>query len=358
MSEKQVDFAVFGSSPLARLLAGLLAGTHGRSVAFIGESHSGYRLPRDIDLSIAPMTRPQSWSMVTALLPETLKLLSRIAGRSAWSRVDPILFAEEPEALEALSHMRHMASGFGLAAEKISASMVGAGRSGVMLRDAVRLNRPVLEPALDRWLDKQNVLRGAAEDVSIAADGVAILKMGDDTILAGQAILADSAAILAHLPNNQWPALLRRQTMATILTTPTQQIAAPVMMQVDTGTTLLQQAEGGIAAIGRGELTHFSAGLQTLLGYGRQVQQAGQTIHLALEATDGAPLFGRVGGVGADIVAGLGPTGGFLAPALARWIAGNPRAQEESWFGARLANRTASAEPVAEFHLPVHGQAA
>src|SRR5690606_41187765 len=34
-------------------------------------------------------------------------------------RVDPILFAEEPEALEALAHMRHMASGFGLAAEKI-----------------------------------------------------------------------------------------------------------------------------------------------------------------------------------------------------------------------------------------------
>ena len=358
MSEKQVDFAVFGSSPLARLLAGLLAGTHGRSVAFIGESHSGYRLPRDMDLSIAPMTRPQSWALVTALLPETLKLISRIAGRSAWSRVDPILFAEEPQALEALSHMRQMASGFGLAAEKVSASMVGAGRSGVMLRDAVRFNRPILEPALDRWLGQQGVLCGISDEVSIAADGVSIFKLGYDTILAGQAILADSAAILAHLPKAQWPALLHRQAMATILTTPTQHIAAPVMLQVDTGTTLLQQAEGGIAAIGRGELTHFSAGLHSLLGYGRQVQQAGQTIHVALETHDGAPVFGRVGGVGADVVAGLGPTGGFYAPALARWVAGCARPDEERWFDARLVNRGPRGDAVAEYHTPTIGEPA
>lgn len=358
MIEQTADFAVFGSTPLGQLLAGLLAGTHGRSVIFVGESHSGYRLPRDIDLSVTPITRPASWALLTATLPETLKLLARIAGRGAWSRVDPVLFAEAPAALEALSHMRQMAAGFGLAAEKVSASMVGAGRSGVMLRDAVLLNRPVLEPALDRWLVQQGVTRLTPDNVGISADGSVTMGLGEKRVLAHQAVLADNAAIAAHLPAQQWPGLLLRQPMATILTTPAQAFAAPVMMQVDRGTMLLQQAEQGIAAIGRGELTEFSAGLQELLGRGRQVQQAGQTVHLAVETLDGAPAFGRVGGSGADIVAGLGPIGAFLAPALARWLAGTARKAENDWFGARLVSRDPDVNIVSEYHVPRLSEAA
>ncbi len=60
MSQPTADFAVFGGTPLARLLAGLLAAKHGRRVVFVGESLSGYRLPRSIDLTVAPLTRPKA----------------------------------------------------------------------------------------------------------------------------------------------------------------------------------------------------------------------------------------------------------------------------------------------------------
>jgi len=358
MSDPRADFLVVGATPLARLLAGLLAGTHGRRVAFVGESQSGYRLPRGIDLSVAPVTRPESWALVAQALPETLRLIGRIAGRGAWSHVDPIFFADTVGGREALSHIRQMAAGFGIAAERVAPSMLGRGRDGVVLRDAVRLNRPVLEAALDAWLDRQGVQRLPPEGLAIGMDGSAAPAHSPEAPLARQAVLADDAAIMALLPLRQWPTLLRRQRAATILTTPTRPIAGPVMLQIDTGTMLLQQEEGGIAAMGPGDMARFSAGLQLLLGQERQVQQAGQTAYQRLETLDGAPAVGRAAGTGADILAGLGPTGAFLAPVLARWLAGAATPQEEGWLGARLVNRPGTPSPAADYRPAIPDMAA
>ncbi|ODT72130.1 MAG: hypothetical protein ABS75_04855 [Pelagibacterium sp. SCN 63-23] len=348
MSAPPFDFVVIGSTPLARLLAGLLAGQHRRKVAFVGESQAGYRLSRSIDLSIAPITRPESWFMLEEGLAETLKLLRPVTGR-AWSRVDPILFADEAGAIEALAHMRHMAQGYRIAAEPAPPSLLGAGRAGVILRDAVRLNRPALEPGLDAWLEQNGVARLVPERIGVAFDGSALLVAGGEEIHATQTILADNDAILAFLPLPQWPVLLRRRAYSSILTTPTQPLAAAIMLEISSGVTLLQQPEGGIAAIGPGDLAAFSGRLHTLLGRERQVEQAGQTAFSALAVADGAPAVGRVAGTGANIVAGMGNVGAFLAPALARWIAGTARPHEAEWFEARLVSRTARGTDVTEF---------
>src|SRR5690606_6773418 len=109
MSESVLDFVIFGSSPLAGLLAGLLASDHGKRVACVGESAARYRLPRSIDLSIAPVTRPETWSLLAATSAETQRLLTKIAGRSGLRRIAPIFFSVERSAREALGHVAHMA---------------------------------------------------------------------------------------------------------------------------------------------------------------------------------------------------------------------------------------------------------
>ncbi len=357
MSGPDADNVVIGSGTLARLVAGLLAAEHGRSVVFVGESQSGYRLPRSIDLSVAAITRPESWALLREAVPETLKLIGRIAGRSAWQHIDPIFFAERPTAVEALSHMRHMAAGHGVIAEPAPPSLVGAARHGAILRDAVRLNRPTLEPALDRWMSQNGVCLLAPRSISVAMDGSAVLSLNEGDVAARHAILADSEAIITHLPLRQWPTLLQRVQTSTILTTPARPLAAPVMAEVDTGTVLLQQAEGGIAGIGSGDLAGFSAHLQALLGRERQVVQAGQTSYPLLATRDGAPAVGRVSGTGADVIAGIDPFGAFLAPALARWLAGAPSPSEAAWFGTRLVNRDKTGPSVADYHPPRMGGA-
>lgn len=349
MSETVFDFAVLGSTPLAQLLAGLLANTHNRKVVLVGESQAGYRLVRSMDLSVAPITRPDSWAMLSAAVPETLRLVTRVAGRGASQRVDPIFFAEARRHAEALAHMRHMAEGFGLAAETVAPSLLGEGRQGVLLRDAVRLNRPAIEDGLGRWLERGRVARIGTQKVAIANDGQAEIISDGKAYHAQQAVLADDEAIMAWLPLRQWPTLLRRQAFASILTTPTQPLAAGIMLQFDTGIVLTQQVEGGIAAFGPGDMADFSGHLQGLLGRNRQVEQAGQTSFRSLSSLDGAPVFGRVAGVGADVIAGVGCSGAFLAPALGRWVAGEASATEAAWFGARLVNRNGKSAPVDDY---------
>lgn len=348
MTDSRADFVVIGSTPQARLVAGLLASVHGKSVVFVGESQSGYRLPRGVDVSIAPLTRPETWSVLKPLVAETLKLVSRIGGRGAWSRLDPILFAEHDTGKQALAHISHMALAFGHGAEPVSRVVIGAGRAGMVLRDAALLHRPTLEAGLDCWLEQHHVRRiGDSDAISIRSDGSADLLCGEDRIAVDRAILADDPALLRHLPQDQRPGLLQ-QVSSTIFTEPTGPIAAPVLMQLDSGLALVQQPGRGIVAMGSGGIDRLGTQLGALLGRERAFRQAGQSQYNTVQTEDCAPAVGRIGGVGADVLAGFGPTGAFFAPAIARWLCGRATSEENAWFEARLVNRGMTPSQVAE----------
>lgn len=347
MIESRADFAVIGSTPQARLVAGLLASAHGKSVVFAGESQSGYRLPRGLDLSFAPLTRPESWSLLKPLAAETLKLVSHIGGRGAWSRLDPVVFAEHDASKQALAHIRQMALAFGHGAEPVAMATIGAGRDGVVLRDAALLHRPTLEAGLDHWLDQHHVRRiGDNDALSIRPDGSADLLSDAEHIAVDRVILADDPSLLRHLPQDQWPGLLR-QTSSTIFTEPTRPIVAPVLMQLDSDLTLVQQPGRGIVVIGPGDIDHLGAQLGVLLGE-RAFRQAGQSQYDSVQTADCAPAIGRIGGVGPDVLAGFGATGAFFAPAIARWLCGRATTEENAWFEARQVSRSMAPSQVAE----------
>ncbi|GLQ10260.1 hypothetical protein GCM10007913_21920 [Devosia yakushimensis] len=350
MTETRVDFAILGATPQARLIAGLLAGMQGKSVVFVGESQSGFRLPRALDLSIAPLTRPESWALLQSGRAEVQKLITRIAGRKSWTRLDPMLFADSGEGQQALAHIRHMASGFGLAAERPRPDAMARGREGVLFRDAILIDRATAEPALDRWMALQGVqLGGPQSDVIIRDDGSGVIRTDQAAISARQCVLADDAAILSHLPAERWPNLLVQGYGTTILTEPTGRIAAPVMQEIDSGLTLWQRPEGGVVAFGPGRMDRVLEAVSALLGGERTVHRAGQSQYGIVTTRDGAPAVGRIDGSGCDILAGFGAVGIFLAPAIARWLAGIAAPQEDRWLSARLVNRPASSSAVAEY---------
>lgn len=340
MPVSQRDFAIVGSTPLARLIAGILATKHGKTVLLQGESQSSYRLARGLDLSVGPITRPETWSLLRALVPETQKLLSRAGARRSWSRIDPIMFADTTVCQEALGHVRQMALAFGLAAERVPRRELGQDRDGIVLRDAVLLHRAALEPALDIWLARSGVGRlDDAAQIVIASDGSGSVSYAADTIEIAQVVLVGDAALARYLPQNALPAILALETTSTILTEPTPPISSPVMHQLDTRMTLLQPAVRGISAIGPGGIDAFTAGLRDLLGPQRPFRQAGQATYRRFVTRDGGPAVGRIGGTGADVVAGFGMPGAFFAPALARWLCGAAPQDECAWFEARLVDR-------------------
>ncbi|HEY8577618.1 MAG TPA: hypothetical protein VIL88_14925 [Devosia sp.] len=347
MTSSQADFAVVGSTPLARLLAGLLASAHGKTVLFLGESHAAYRLPQGIDLSLAPITRPETWFLLQSVMPESLKLIARIGGRGTWSHIDPLLVAKGEEHREALAHVRQMALGFGYGAEPVSRLPSGVSGEGVLLRDAVLLHRAALEAKLDQWLTAQDVRKVPGSDgLVLHADGSGEVSVEGTTLGCNRVVLADDQAVLQHL-GEQLP-LLRRQQSSTVFAAGVERSRIPLMLQLDTALSILNQPGRGMVATGSGSILDVAEQLRLLVAQQENFQPAGQSSFDTLAATDGAPALGRLGDTAVDVLAGLGPTGAFLAPAIARWLCGSASSTEAAWFEARHPMRDTAASPVAE----------
>lgn len=358
MTETQVDFAIFGSSPLAGLVAGLLASRHKRGVIMVGDAQARYRLPRTLDMSVAPITRPETWALLKACLPDIAKLITKIGGRHALRRIDPIFFADGVAAREALGHFSHLARAHGMVLETVPPAKIGADRAALRISDAVTIHRPGFEPALESWLNELGIRRFAPETAMMAPGGATAIKADDEAIVARRAILVDDAAIFRALPGWQWPAQLLRRPHATILTASSRHLAGPIMLQLDSGTILVQHEEGGMAAMGPGNLGAFSPRLAGLLADSGQLQQVGQVGYESLVSGDGAPLLGPVTADGPLILTGLGPIGAFLAPVLARWLAGEASSEEIEWCEARRADKRGLGPSVAEFNFRIEEQAA
>lgn len=353
MAAESYDFAIFGSSPLATLVAGLLASAHGKTVCLVREDPSEFRLPRGLDLSVGPITRPETWALLGATVPETVKLIAGFAGRGAVPRVDPLLIAESGDGADALAHMRHVAGGFGVAVERLAdAGLVVTTRAVMRLRDARVIMRAQFERAAPAWLDTHKVRalgsRGGA--ITLKRDGSCRIEGAGGEAEAAQAVLADSTMIMALLDADERDRLLTVERQTTILTEPTGPLAAPVTLFADRGVSLHQRANGGVAAIARGRADAAAARIGACLSGQAHLRLAGQTTQAVVGTEDGGPLIGTARGLKTLVVAGLGLPGAFLAPALARHLAGASDGAEKAWLSAREGGRGRGA--VADYRQP------
>jgi hypothetical protein len=283
------------------------------------------------------------------LTQETHKLVARMGGRSAVSRIDAIFFAKAAAEIELVGHIRHMAQAFKYAAERVPGAGLRNERQGVVFRDALLMRRASLEPVLDKWLRSLDVVRLDTETpLIIKPDGSAIVVQGDEGYEIGQTVLADDAAIAAHVSEEIWPQLLQTYQASSVLTEATAPLPAALMYQLDSGIVLSQHARSGLVTLGPGSIEQVSGKLGQFLE-GQRTPHAGQSNYQRLRTLDHAPAVGRIGGVGSDIVAGFGLSGSFWAPAIARWLAGVGSAEENAWFAARLINRDPASSSVSEW---------
>lgn len=346
MADGPLDFAVLGSNPLALLLAGLLASVHGKSVVLISEAHSTFRLTRGFDLSVAPITRPETWAVLQRTVPEVRKLLAGFGAKAAIERIDPLLVAETAAGAEALMHLRHLLLAQGVPIERLTADGAGA---TYRIRDALFLRRSQLAAPAQKWLAQKGVR-------TIAADGAAVtfleegarIERGDESIAVARVIAADDNATLAHTDAQQRGALLRAETVTTILTEPMAALAAPMTLIVDRGIVLLQRKGGTVQALAGGGADAVARVGAKLSGRGR-LRRAGQTGFTAIVPVDGAPLVGSPKGQKVALVSGFGPVAAFLAPAIARYFAGAATPEEQAFFAAREASSEGSRSGVADF---------
>jgi hypothetical protein len=334
MAEPQYDLAVFGSTPLAGLLSGLLARQHGRRACLVREPSSPFRLARGVDLSAMPATRPETWALLKAGTAETLHLLAQLGARRAVRRIDAAFIGETAPTIDALSHIRYLAWGFGIEAEWFAPP---SGGSGLRVRDAVLLDRTGLEGPIEAWLEATGVVRfePRATEASLHRDGSVRLVADGRTIEAAQGVFVDDAAIIDRLdPTALASAAASVRPATSVLTASARRLAAPFEAHIDRGVVLLRDREGGILGLGAGRAEQALPQIGACLGE-RPLRRSGQHGFANLATADGAPLIGRIGGRGPTVVAGLGLGAAFMAPALARFLAGAADDREAGYFAAR-----------------------
>ena len=338
MSASPYELAIFGSTPLAGVVAGLLAMRHRKRVALIAETPSPFRLPTGLDLSVMPMTRPESWALLKAATAETLKLLHQLGGRRATRHIDPVFVAETAPSSAALSHMQQMAMAFGYAVERLSAR--GVEGLAVRVRDAVLVDRQMLAPLLANWLDHAGVVRLEARQSNAVfnRDGSVRIDHAGQTIEAARAVLADDEAIAAWLdPGDGKPGQLMKLDATAMLIAAKRAQAEPFVHHLDRGVTLLQRPDAQVFALSAGRANEAARRVGSCFADRGPAKRLAQREFRIVATADGAPLAGALEGSTTSGLAGFGSTGLFLAPALARHLAGLPSASEAAYFAARQA---------------------
>lgn len=334
MTIPRVDFAIFGATPLAMMLAGLLASVHGRKVCLVGDAPSAFRLGRGFDFSIPIATRPELWAMLRATTPEATKLLSRAGAQSAMKRIDPVFVAQTADGIAALSHIRHVALGFGFEVSRIADDAVLAPSVSVRWRDAVVLVRPQAERQLEIWLGRLGVLRMPGKQASLTGLGGGGFSIGgmSGPTEAEHVVLADDPSIAGHLDPGARDALFSSIVATSLLTEPAAPLLSPLIVVIDRDLIYWQGATRAVAAMALGRTDHALVRIGGDLGGNGALRRAGQSVFRVLVSRDGAPVFGGPLAQGPTVVGALGPSGVFLAPAIARRLAGKSTVDEDRFF--------------------------
>lgn len=300
----EVDFAIVGTDLFSGLLAGLLARDHGKTVVRIGRRPSAQRLWRSLPLALPIATRPGAWTIVRRGERETRNLLSGMGLPAAISMSEAALIGHTPATAAALDHLAHVAAGYGHQVRRLE--------GGWALRNVTMLDRDAIDARLTGWLE-----------------GVGVRQI-DEPIDAGLTVLTEDAAIFEGLSEAQRPEVLVSESM-----TSTSIVAArplPVRLQrfLDRGVTLLGQSGNTVLALISGE-RDVEARLASTLPGPFPMKRLATTRYRRFVTRDGAPLIGRIKGTKQVVVAGLGDCAPFLAPVVARFLAGTSEGSEKSW---------------------------
>lgn len=353
MADGDYDYAVLGSTPLAALLAGLLAAQHGRRVALVSDAPSPFQLQRGLDLSASVLTRPETLILLRTVAAETGKLLVEL-GKGLTERIDPLFIAETPASAAALLHFRHLGRALGLTID-LQADRELPDATMMKVRGVMRISQSRLWPALEGWYERHDVRRLSRADtmVTVRRDGSARLAAGSFVVDANTVILADDVAITEHLTEETRDRNLVLVPTAAILLEPGKALPAPVTAFLDRGVIVQQDGRLGTSATVSGDQSTAHARLGASIARSGPVRRAGETVFTSVTTSDGAPLVTTAKGGKAMVLAGFGATGAFLAPAIARFLVGKSSSDEAAWFVARGSLRGNQRFDAAEYQAAI-----
>ncbi|WP_417580479.1 hypothetical protein [Pelagibacterium sp.] len=343
MTEQAKTIAVVGASPFAWLLAGLLASDHSRAIVLLSPPPNPYALRPLPSLSVAPVTRPETWSIVSAHAKPALRRLGRIVPNIV-ERIDVRVLAHSIQASIALGHMRHVAEGFRQPIDPIETSPHG---TSMGLRDVSLIDSSAFYQAAPAWLAASNVaVLNSVDGLKIRRDGTA--RFGTTSI--DQVILADDNAIIEWLDADDISQFARIEHWSGVQTASQKAARYRAGIDLDTGTVFSQTGDGVIHAAARNDDGKALLRIADCLALDSAPRVAARTEFARLFSHDGAPMLGPTRRGKIYVVAGLGPLDLILAPLIAGIVCERASGIEAEWAAAHGADLRQPRSEVAEFH--------
>lgn len=347
------DFIIVGSTPLSAVLAGVLSKMHGASVCWAGQFRHPLRPQNGFDISVGPSTRPETWQLLRTTVPQTTKILRQIGDGKLLERVDTLLVSQAGAGAEALAHIRNIAPAYRVQAERVAISENFG--DGYRFRDVTRVFRRPLLAALPGWLEANDVTIIADQSMKFIAqrDGLTRIEVGEQKITAKSAWLCGGEALMRHGREEDINALFAAVPKTSLLMEPTRAMPSAVMQAIDTGLTVYQRDSGALDCIGCGDINTVGTATAALIAQDAPLRLAGQSQFISLESRDGGPIVGSARAGGISYLGGLGSTGMFQIPAIARVLTQTASPFEVDYFAKRSPSSALPRPNVAEF-LPPH----
>lgn len=344
----RLDYLVVGATPLAVMLAWLLASRHGKRVAVLGAPEHPLRVSRGFDLSVAPLTRPERWDILHKSRTETLKIIAQM-DKSVLQATDIAFAGHGREAEMALGHIRHMAAGFGELTEPLTSEASIRYGNGFILRGAERLRRRVFFARARNWLADVNVewFTLGKDNLHVSATG-ASLHTEDEKIRANVALFCDGRMAADFLPKEMRPTEVEAVNYCGLLTEPGAQLSWPSLVDVANAGLAFMHEDGKSEAWVAGDKDRALSWLEGVMAHESHTRLAGMAEQSVLTTPDGAPLIARLPRIRSQLIVGLGASGLFLAPALARYVVGTAENEEAAFFDRHLSGGDRDA--VVEYH--------
>lgn len=129
-----------------------------------------------------------------------------------------------------------------------------------------------------------------------------------------------------------------------------------IVLDSESGFVAHQRVDGALDCIGPFKVSVAGAFAGALVKPQRSLRLAGRATFNTLVTKDGGAIIGPLQRNGAIVLAGLGMTGAFLAPAIARVLADKASPFEREYFTARKPGRPEVRAQIAEYLPPERQQ--
>jgi hypothetical protein len=329
LSDESFDFAIMGTSAFAAILSLALARKHGAKVCLIGRMPAPLQTVRDIALSAGPYSRPETLRLLGATAGDLRALLAG-PGEPVFERRNALFAASSAAGRAAAGHARHMLAAFGV----VTSSLPETAATGGFVAEGLWSLKPraFFAGLVARLAEAGVVAYPNVEDLQIGRD---VVRFAPDHafVTATRLVVTDASESEAMAALPETLAIGWRKAM---LTEPVPGLAGRLIVDIDTGGHIMGRADGRLEVVAPAEAEGDAAQwLGAFLPRGSRARVVARNRYRVLQSSDGAAVIAPLPRKAAMIAAGLGVSGAFLAPALARHLTASASTDEGAWFAAR-----------------------